>query len=237
MKIISMLSYRSLAAMAIIALMGCAQQPTSLDGVGSAQESVTTKPDGQKEATVGFENAPFLGNKDAPVTVVEFTDYQCGQCGRHAGDALKGIVKDFVNTGKVKYVVRDYPGEKFHKNAFKAAEATHCAGEQGNYWEMHDRLLANQGALAIGDLPDHAAALGLNLPEFAECLASGKFEARIRKDMASAERIGLSGTPYIVYGLTDPDSTTVTGKVVPGTSEYIVFKNRLNALLAPSTQK
>jgi|SRR5436309_4597280 len=85
-------------------------------------------------------DAPTLGLTDAPVTVVEFSDYQCPFCGRFYSTTLPALKRDYIDTGKVRYVFRDYPLDQIHPQARKAAEAAHCAGDQGKYWEMHDRL-------------------------------------------------------------------------------------------------
>ena len=92
-------------------------------------------------------DAPALGRPDAPVTLVEFSDYQCPFCGRFFSATLSTLKRDYIDTGKVRYVFRDYPLAQIHPQARKAAEAAHCAGDQGKYWEMHDRLFRNQKAL------------------------------------------------------------------------------------------
>ena len=111
---------------------------------------------------VATDGAPSRGKADARVTIVEFTDYQCPFCSRYVRETYPQLDKEYVQTGKVKYVLRDLPLEAIHPLAMKAAEAAHCAGEQGKYWEMHDRLFANQTELARTDLAKHAQALGLD---------------------------------------------------------------------------
>src|SRR5262245_28916057 len=99
--------------------------------------------------------------------------------------------------------MRDFPLESIHQYAFKAAEATHCASEQGKYWEMHDRLFANQNALGLTDLPGHAQALGLEVAAFQKCLESGRYAEAIRKDIADAQEVGLTGTPSFALGMAE----------------------------------
>jgi hypothetical protein len=106
--------------------------------------------------------APFKGAPTARLTLIEFSDYQCPFCARHAGDTLAQVERDYVKTGKVKYVVRDLPIEAIDPQAFKAAEAAHCAGEQARFWDMHARLFASQAALGVPDLLQHAGKLGLD---------------------------------------------------------------------------
>src|SRR5262247_4360160 len=118
---------------------------------------------------------PSKGSQSAKLVLVEFTDYQCPFCGRHFQQTSPQIERDYVNTGRVRYVVRDFPIESIHKDALKAAEAAHCAGDQGQYWEMHDRLFNKQTALATEHLSAYAGALGLDVKGFQQCLDSNKY--------------------------------------------------------------
>ena len=128
--------------------------------------------------------------------------------------------------------MRDLPLESIHPLAFKAAEATHCAGDQGKYWEMHDRLFANQRELARKDLSKHAEALGLDVAAFDRCLDSGKQVARIRKDMAEAQRLQTTGTPTFFLGLTDPKGSQIKGTRMAGAQPYEAFKAAIERLLS-----
>ena len=137
----------------------------------------------------------------------------------------------------MKYVLRDLPLEAIHPFAMKAAEATHCAGEQGKYWEMHDRLFANQRELSRPDLTKHATALGLNAATFDQCLDSGKTAARIRKDIADAEKVQANGTPTFFIGLTDGSGNQFKGTRMVGALPYASFKEAIDKLLAAPPQK
>jgi protein-disulfide isomerase len=128
-------------------------------------------------------------------------------------------------------VLRDLPLEQIHPLAMKAAEATHCAGEQGKYWEMHNRLFANQRELARADLSKHAQALGLNVGTFDQCLDSGKWVARVRKDIAEAEKLQATGTPTFFVGLTD-GSSQIKGTRIVGAVPYQTFKETIDRLLS-----
>jgi protein-disulfide isomerase len=176
-------------------------------------------------------NNPFKGQQAAPLTMVEFTDYQCPFCGRYARDTYAQIDKEYIATGKVKYVLLDLPLESIHKFAFKAAEAAHCAGEQGKYWEMHDRLFANQQTL--DDWNAHAEAVGLDVARFEGCLNSDKTVAEIRRDMTQAQIAGVTGTPGFFLALTDPTTTKVrTLRSLKGAQPFPAFKAQIDALLA-----
>ena len=115
----------------------------------------------------------------------------------------------------------------------KAAEATHCAGDQGRYWEMHDRLFASQAELARPDLSKHAQALGLNATAFDECVDSGKSAARIRKDIAQAATVQATGTPTFFLGLTDSKGPQIKGTRLIGAQPYQAFKEAIDHLLSP----
>jgi protein-disulfide isomerase len=135
----------------------------------------------------------------------------------------------------VKYVIRDLPLEAIHPLAVKAAEATHCAGEQDKYWEMHARLFGNQQELARPDLSKHAKALGLDVAAFDSCVDSGKATARIRKDMTEAQGLQVNGTPTFFLGLSEPDGSQVKGTRMVGAQPYQAFKDAIERLL--SSQK
>ncbi len=180
--------------------------------------------------TLDLANNPFKGQKNAPLTLVEFTDYQCPFCSRHVRETYPQIEREYIATGKLKYVMLDMPLESIHKFAFKAAEAANCAGEQGKYWEMHDRLFANQQT--IDSWTVHAEAVGLDLPRFEACLGSGQQAAEIRRDIAQAQSAGITGTPGFFLAATDPASNKVkTLRSIKGAQPYAAFKAQIDALL------
>jgi protein-disulfide isomerase len=116
--------------------------------------------------------------------------------------------------------------------AMKAAEATRCAEEQGKYWEMHDRLFANQRELARPDLSKHAQALGLDVAAFDKCLDSEKTVDRIRKDITEAQNLQVTGTPTFFLGATDPNSSKIKGTRMSGAQPYAAFKAAIERALA-----
>lgn len=194
-------------------------------------------PDKAVNAVVNIAGEPVKGNKDARLTLIEFSEYQCPFCSRHVQTTFPQLDKEYVQTGKVKYVFRDLPLESIHKNAFKAGEAAHCAEEQGNgkFWPMHDRLFANQQTLELAKLPEHATAIGLDAKKLQACLESGKYAAEIRKDIAEAERLGVSATPTTLIAVSQPNDPNVkVVKVIRGAQNFAVFKASLDELLAPA---
>jgi protein-disulfide isomerase len=174
---------------------------------------------------------PFRGDRNAPLTMIEFSDYQCPICARHVRETSPLIDKEYVATGKVKYVLLDFPLESIHKLAFRAAEAAHCAGDQGKYWEMHDRLFANQKILEPWSA--HAEAADLNVGRFEDCLNSGKYAEQIRKNIAEGQKAVVPGTPVYLLAYTDPTSSKVkTVARLTGAQPFSIFKNRIDQLLA-----
>lgn len=148
--------------------------------------------------------APSMGNPKANVVLIEFSDYQCPFCMEYFSNTYRKVIDEFVKTGKIRYVIRDFPGESIHPNALKAAEAVRCATEQGKFWEMHDGLFTNQRNLATTGITDSAKAAGLNLAAFQTCFESGKHTAGIRKDEEETVQLGVKGTPAFFLGTPDP---------------------------------
>ena len=184
----------------------------------------------QQSVTLDLANRPFRGAKDAPVTIVEITDYQCSFCSRHVLQTLPQIEKEYIATGKVKYYVLDLPLESIHRDAFKAAVAVRCAGEQGKYWEMHDRLFANQQTLNQWDA--HATAVGLDTARFGSCMTSDKYAADVRKDIAQTQVAGVTGTPGFYFGTAEANGSKVkTMKFVNGARPFTTLKAEIDALL------
>jgi protein-disulfide isomerase len=144
------------------------------------------------------------------------------------------IEKEYIATGKVKYVLLDYP-LPFHKNASKAAEAAHCAGEQGKYWEMHDQMFANQKAIDPKDLSEYAKAIGIDVSKFQQCLDSGKYADAIKKNIAEGQKAGVTGAPGFFLGNTDPNkpNTVKATKMIKGAVPYSKFKETIDSLLSP----
>lgn len=151
-----------------------------------------------------FPGSPFLGNPAARITIVEYSDFQCPNTASHAELTLNELVKRFVNTGAVKYVYRDWPNTATHPLSYRAAEAAHCAGEQGQFWGMHDRFLRNQSSIVEELLPKHAAMLRLNVSDFNACMDAKRYSELIETGRREAKGLGLSGTPGFAIGFTDP---------------------------------
>jgi protein-disulfide isomerase len=176
-------------------------------------------------------DAPTLGRADAPVTLVEFSDYQCPFCQRFFATTLSAIKKQYVDTGKVRYVFRDFPLDQMHPQARKAAEAAHCAGELGKYWEMHDVLFQNQKALAPPQLAEHARTVGVDGAKFEECLSSGRHGARVERGLREGSTLGIQGTPSFVVGKTKAGDV-VEGMPIRGAQPLEMFRRIIDQKLA-----
>jgi protein-disulfide isomerase len=176
--------------------------------------------------------APSIGDSNACIAIVEFGDYECPYCGQHANQVLPQILRDYVKTGKVRYFFKDTPVESIHPQALKASEAALCAGDQGKYWEVHDRLFKNQQALAANDLRSHARALDLDVPSFEECLNKGTHAARIRKSIQEATEFGVRGTPTFFVGMLSQSESRKAVTKLSGLKPYSAFQQILDELLA-----
>ena len=199
------------------------------------QSRLATAPAAPDVRTVSVDlgNHPTRGSNTARLTLIEFSDYQCPFCARHTKDTNPQLQKEYVDSGKVRYVFFDMPLESMHKSAFKAAEATRCAGDQGKYWEMHERLFASQQMLEPWSA--HAQALGLDGKMFEACMNGGKYAQAVRADIAVAQKLGISGTPSFLLALSDPkDPQKVTGlSLVRGAQPFNNFKTELDKALTP----
>jgi len=157
--------------------------------------------------SVSIDDDPIKGEQNAPITIVEFSDFQCPFCARFHMQTLPLILEQYVETGKVKFVYRDFPIQNSHPNAMPAAAASECAHEQDKYWEYHDALFENQEmwnkleiTSAIAVFKEFATKLDLNQEQFDTCLDSGKYMEEINNDLRDGRSYGISGTPGFFIG-------------------------------------
>ena len=156
---------------------------------------------------ISIDNDPIIGNPDAPITIIEFSDFQCPFCARFHTQTLPLIMNEYIQEGKVKLVFRDFPIQSIHPNALPASVAAECANEQSKFKEMHDALFENQNewnnqetADALALFSQYATEIKLDQEVFDACLTSGKYIEEIRNDLEDGREYGVSGTPGFFVG-------------------------------------
>jgi protein-disulfide isomerase len=186
-------------------------------------------------ALVNVLGKPSVGRQDAPVTLVEFSDYQCPFCKRHFSSVYPILKKEYIETGKLRYVFRDFPIANLHPQAQKAHEAARCAGEQNRYWEMHDMLFENAQDFSVSALKAHATKIAVNGDQFTACLDSGKYAGEIEKEITEGTQAGVNGTPAFFLGLSG-SGEKITGTIVSGAQPLSRFKQVIDDLLNVASQ-
>lgn len=171
---------------------------------------------------VDADNAPVKGPADAPVTIIEFSDFQCPYC-RRVHPTLKRLMHEYQ--GRVKLVYRNFPLRNIHPQAQKAAEAAQCAAEQDRFWPYHDKLFSTS-RLQVDDLKKYAQELGLNTEQFNTCLDTDKYASKIEQDLQAGAKAGVNATP----------SFFVNGQPVSGAIPYDDFKELIDTALQQSQQ-
>jgi protein-disulfide isomerase len=177
---------------------------------------------------IDLRGANAMGRDDAPVTMVEFTDLECPFCRTFHTGTFEQIKRDYIDTGKVRFVSRDFPLD-FHANARPAALAVRCAGEQGKFWEMRHRVTVSGNALSRDTYFALAKNLGLDITRFGACVGNEKYKAAVDQDVAAAVAAGVNGTPTFVVGPTAPDG--VEGQRIVGAVPYAVFETAFREAL------
>lgn len=170
--------------------------------------------------TVTDAGSPSRGPADAPVTLVEFTDYECPFCARHFRQTYRSLLAAY--DGRLRYVVRNFPIRSIHPQAQKAAEAAECAREQGRFWEYHDLLFERSPALDRASLESYASQLGLDGPRFRQCLESGHTADVVERDFNDGLAYGVQSTPTFF----------INGRAVAGAMTLDQFREFIDAALA-----
>jgi len=194
-----------------------------------------TQPPGPQIIQGLLDDDPVKGNPDAPVTIVEFSDFQCPFCKRFHETTLPLILENYVDTGKVKFVYRDFPIESLHPNgAIPTALAAQCANEQGMFWQFHDKIFQTQNnweRLTATDIANElktfAVELGLDTNQFNDCLDSEKYRDEVNNDLQDGASYGVTGTPGFFIGNEERGYIKVSGA-----QPYSTFQNVLDQMLA-----
>ncbi|MEK6923089.1 MAG: DsbA family protein [Nanoarchaeota archaeon] len=210
-----------------ISLIGTLVFTGVLGGItGTSGSTLDFQNDGgiQKLKVTAPTDAHTKGSADAPITIIEFSDFECPFCSRFYTDTLPSLQSDWIDTGKAKLMYRQYP-LSFHPQAMPAARASECAADQGKFWEYHNKIFDNQASLATpGIFSQWAQELELNVEDFDTCYESNKHDGRINKDTADGNTVGVSGTPSFLIG-NDKDGY----QLVVGAQPYVVFKQVLES--------
>ena len=193
---------------------------------------------GRPRPMLELVGVPQKGNADAQVALIEFSDYECPFCIRHFRETMPLIEKNYIATGKILYVFRDYPIDALHPQAVKAHEAARCGAEQDKYWPMHITLFGAAGQHSVEGLEATATRAGLDLNKFRECVASGRTTAGIRKTADVATSFGANGTPAFFLGVIDKATNTVkVTRALSGALPFTQFAQAIEAVLAQAQVK
>lgn len=206
-------------------------------GANNNQPDAAAQPPQPTKGVASIDDDPILGDKNAPVTIIEFSDYECPFCKRHFEQTHAQLIKSYVDTGKVKIVFRDFPLAFHEPMASKEAVAANCAREQGGdkkYYEFHDeifkRTTSNGNGLDDAKIQTIATDLKLNIGSFTSCLSNTAQADEVKKDIADGSAAGASGTPTFVIGKSTADGK-VDGDLVVGAQPFAAFQAVIDPLL------
>lgn len=201
-----------------------AKDTSALEAKLPNQQITQAPPQPQAKVDVNTGHLPLLGNRNAKVTVIEFSDFQCPFCRKYWTETLPQIEKEYIDKGLAKYAFRHFP-LSFHPQAMMAAIASECANEQGKFWEFHDKLFEEQEKQSQGtiqfskdDMKQWAQELSLNTDVFSQCLDSEKYKSLVKKDFEEGQAAGVSGTPAFF----------VNGKKIVGAQPFSAFKTLID---------
>ena len=190
-----------------------------------AEKNAPPPPARAKLDLAGFQ---MLGSKDAPLTLVEFTDYQCPYCRHFHVNVFNELKKNYIDTGKVRFYSRDLPLDQIHPNANRAAQAGRCAADQGQFWKLRDLMGANPDKLDLENLVAEAGSLKMDTKAFRTCIESQKYKEAVQSDVLEAMKIGAEATPTFVLGKSTPQG--VDGELIVGSQPYTEFVKAISKL-------
>jgi protein-disulfide isomerase len=174
------------------------------------------------------ENDVVRGNPKAPITLLEYSDFTCGFCEKFFHETFPQLLSEYIETGKVRFVYRDFP--RGVGSPLRAANAARCAGEQNAYWPMHDRLFNSGGRLALEHIKQYAEELQLDGEQFSECMGAHRYMQNIEQDLRDAGSLGIRGTPaFVLFPTQMPENPHLI--LIPGAFPYETFKEEIDKLL------
>ena len=196
--------------------------------VAPAQPAAAPAPVDDKVSIAFAPGGLSVGKENAPLVLVEYTDYQCPFCQRYHNDSFAQIKANFIDTGKIRYISRDFP-LPFHENARRSATAGRCAAEQGKFWELRHTMIVNANQLQADKLGGYAQSASLDVAKFQACVDSDKFKAAIDKDIAEGSAAGINGTPSFVLGRIE--NGKLQGVRMVGAMPYQQFEAKIQEML------
>jgi protein-disulfide isomerase len=217
-----------------------------LRGIRQALERLSPPP-GARQPVAPTAPAPFpsvrmltvggrvLGRADAPLTMVEFTDLQCAYCARFHATTFQRIKAEYIDTGLVRYVTRDFPLDMLHQNADLAARASRCAGEQDHFWDVRTTLVTNADKLTPEFVTATAQRSNLDMQTFHACLDSVQTREGVQRDLAEGRAVGVEGTPTFIVGKTESEG--LDGVRMVGNMPFEIFDAKFKELLAQRALK
>lgn len=236
------------AALAVIVLAAAPACAQSSEVAALRKELEALKEDlaalrasiGRPRPIIDLKGAPQKGNPDAVVALVEFSDYECPFCIRHFKETMPLIEKNYIETGKILYVFRDFPIDQLHPQAIRAHEAAQCVGalQPAKFWDMHNRMFGAPSQHTPEALEGAAAGLGIDGAAYKECIASGRTTPGIRATGELASSFGANGTPAFFVGLIDRATSQVKiTKAISGAVPFAQFAQAIEAAIAQGTAK
>lgn len=174
---------------------------------------------------------PAKGSDGAPLVLVEFSDYQCPFCARHSKETYPDIYKNYIKTGKLRYVVMDKP-LPMHDKADEAAEAAHCASDQGKFWVMHEKMMSDPNT--VNDLNALASSLGLEMGKFKNCMETKKYKQKVASNLSLSNKLNIFAAPGFVIAESDPENhQKVTGiSFIAGARPFSDFQKEIDQAFA-----
>ncbi len=198
---------------------------------------------GSQPSAPGFQaknleigDSPVMGEEQAPVVLFSYSDYQCPYCRRHATTVMRQLESNYVDSGQLRIVFREYPIPTLHPRATAASIAAICAGRQNAYRAMHDRLFTDQKAMSDEVFARYAGELGLDEQAFGQCVSNKEVNDLVQADIREGQSLGVTGTPSFVIGLADPDNPDAVHvtRFIRGAQPYTAFQNAIEEQLRKS---
>ncbi|MEM7358135.1 MAG: thioredoxin domain-containing protein [Pseudomonadota bacterium] len=196
-----------------------------------AERPVANSAPTRNSGNVSIDQSPYVGNNEAEIAIIEFSDYQCPYCRRHFTQTFPEISRNYLEPGKVKYVMKQFP-LGFHAKARGASIAALCVEQEkpGEYWRAHESIFSGNTKLNQESYLEMASSLGIQSAKFQACMADPKIASLVDQDLREGEGVGVSGTPAFYIGKIK-DGKVVGGRLVSGARPYSTFENLLESLL------